>query len=186
MKNLMVFLILALPFFTSNALALPALVALIRHAEKPENGNELNDRGWQRAGVLPVLFKNRDELNVDGPPAALYAMDPKDDAGSVRSIQTLQYLSHSLNLPIRSAFKKKQHAQMVREILNNPDLNGKLVVICWEHKYLEEIARDFGISNVPHWDKNTYDRIWLISNLQTPQLKMQNLPQRALPDDSAN
>ena len=154
MKSVSSLSLLFIFLFSAAALAVPAQVALIRHAEKPEEGNELNERGWQRAGALPELFRNRTELNDFGLPAALYAMDPKDDSGSVRSIQTLQYLSRFLNLPIRSAFKKKQHAQMVHEIMTNPALDG--------------------------------NRVWLISNLQTSQLRMQSLPQRILPGDSAN
>ena len=63
-------------FAASFADAKPAKILLLRHAEKPDYGDDLSSRGWERARALPDLFKSRSEFSSLGAPAALYAMTP--------------------------------------------------------------------------------------------------------------
>lgn len=104
-------------FFIPSLWATPAQIILIRHAEKPETGNELNERGWQRANALPYFFENNPEILRFGWPVALYAMSPKDETGSVRAIQTVTPLANYLGLGIHVSFKKNDVDPLMNEIM---------------------------------------------------------------------
>ena len=169
------------------ALAMPTQILLMRHAEKPEHGNELSFQGWKRAMTLPSLFENRPDSQQFGKPAALYAMSPRKIGGSVRSIQTLKFISEKFNLVINSDFTREEVKKLVADIKNNKSLNGKMIIICWEHKLLMEIASELGVDEPLDWPKKQYDRIWSLSYSKDNKLvKFQNLPERLLPADSKN
>ena len=38
------------------------------------------------------------------------------------------------------------YAQMVKEILTKPEYDGKVVLICWEHKAIGDLATAFGVA----------------------------------------
>ena len=169
--------------------AMPAQVLLIRHGEKPDSGSDLNDQGWARARALPNLF-TRPEFSQFGKPAALYAMGPKEkdsaENTSRRAVETLKYLSESMGLPIRSEFTKHKDAEMVQQILADRSLDGKLVVICWEHKVLTDIAQDFGLDPAPDYPEDKFDRAWLLTLAAdggAPEFR--DLPEQLLPGDDA-
>ena len=81
-----------------QALAIPAQVVLIRHGEKPKQGNELNQQGCERAFLLPDFFKNNPIVNAYGGPAGFFAMAPKSQDSSVRAVQTLVPTVATFNL----------------------------------------------------------------------------------------
>ena len=170
-------------FLTVSALGMPAQVILIRHGEKPEVGNELNERGWQRAYALPGFFKNNASVNAFGAPGAIYAMAPKGEDGSVRAIQTVTPYAHDLDKKIHSDFKKMEIENLVHEIKTASQYDGKMVLICWEHKVIPQIAEAFGLSNPQEWGK-VYDRAWVLTFRGSRVVDFKNVPQRLLPGDS--
>jgi hypothetical protein len=178
--------LLALLFCAQAALAAPSQVILIRHGEKPAEGNELNERGWQRARALVNYFKTDPGVTRFGPPVAIFAMAPKDEDGSLRPIQTVTPLAESLGLTINSGYKKKQIQKMVDAVMSNPRYEGKMVLICWEHKVIPEIAQAFGASTAPsEWPGgDVYDRTWVLSFAGGKVLSFADLPQHLLPGDS--
>jgi hypothetical protein len=165
--------------------AMPAQIVLLRHAEKPPTGDHLSDQGWKRAHALPSLFEREAELHRLGSPAALYAMKPKsDDEGSVRAIETLQPLAEKFHLRIRSPFERKEISELVETVENSRKLDGKMVVIAWEHKKIPDIAEKFGVKKPPDW-KDVYDRVWVLDYDAHGRLeRFQDLPQKLLPGDS--
>jgi len=169
----------------ANAEARPAQVLLIRHGEKPSSGDELSDRGWERARALPALF-HRSEFKGFGFPVALFAQDPKGENGSVRAIQTLKYVSEDLKLSIIEDYTREDFHPMVKRILNSREYDGKLVVICWEHKVLNNIAEALGAKDVPNYPESQFDRAWLITFGQGSTPSFKDLPERLLPGDDKN
>ena len=151
-------------FFSASLDALPAQVILIRHAEKPLEGNELTIEGQKRAAALATYFTKAPEVLRFGPPAALYAMRPAREDSSVRPIQTLTPLASVLNLKINTDYSNDQYLEMVRAIKNNPAYLGKMVLICWEHHVIPEIARAFGAAQAPKkWHGHVFDRVWILT-----------------------
>lgn len=166
-----------------TALAAPARVVVIRHGEKPAQGSELNERGWQRARALVAFFKHDSRIT----PAAIYAMAAKGEDGSVRAIQTVTPLAKDLGLDIRQAFKKKDIAQLVSEIMADKTLEGRIVLVCWEHKVIPDIIKAFGWDGGPwQWHGEVYDRAWVVDLNDGRAASFKNLPQHVLPGDSAD
>ncbi|MBI3554464.1 MAG: histidine phosphatase family protein [Elusimicrobia bacterium] len=174
----------ALCLIAQTALAAPSRVIVIRHGEKPEEGSELSERGRQRAQALVGYFKGDPKLT----PAAIYAMAPKDDDGSVRAIQTVQPLADDLALDIRQSYRRKDTALLAAEIMEDKQLDGKTVLICWEHKIIPDILKAFGWTAGPgKWPgAEVYDRAWVLDFKVGQPQAFKDLPQHLLPGDSAD
>lgn len=172
-------------FGAENINAMPSAIILMRHAEKPPQGNELSARGWERAKALPKFFTDRSEVNVYGLPVALYAMASLDGS-SVRAIQTLKYVSQETGVAINSNYARDEVSQLVNEIRSSASFDGKLVVICWEHKVLSEIAQAFGVNPTPIYDSQRFDRAWRLVPNGKGEIEFSNIPERLLPGDDSN
>lgn len=171
-------------FTSAIAQAEPAQILLLRHAEKPESGPELSDRGWERAKALTRFLRERVEFLNGGRPAKLIAMAPADMSSSIRAIQTLRYVSSEFGITIESEYSRYEFAEMLGDVMRDPALNGKLVIICWERKQLADIANKLGVAPEPVYPKDRYDRAWLVESPGTNRVSFRDLPQRLLSGDS--
>lgn len=161
----------------SQAFAKPAEIVLIRHAEKPKDGNELSEDGQKRAQLLVGFLSQNREINKNGPIAVVYAMGQSEVTKSIRAIQTVQPFVDATQTPLITEYKKKKYLEMIQNIMNNPEYDHKTVLICWEHKVLNEIAEGFGIDPKPAaWGKDVYNLVWII-DLKHKQPKMKVIPQ---------
>ncbi|MFN4173723.1 MAG: hypothetical protein ACK4HV_01280, partial [Parachlamydiaceae bacterium] len=157
---------------------------IIRHAEKPNDGIHLNTRGWERAYALVPFFSERDEFIVYGKPYAIYAMGQNRENSSVRPIETVQLLASTLNIPLITSFKHFEYKEMVDEILNRPDYEGKSILISWEHKSINDIAKALGVKGeLKKWKGAIYDRVYKLT-FKNGEVKFEDLPQRLLFGDS--
>lgn len=149
------------------AWAVPARVVLIRHAEKISDAElDLSPRGFERADALPKFIEDK-----FGFPIAIFPMMPKQEDGadvsSRRSVQTVLPLANDLQaraIPFyfRAEYTRNKTEKMVKEIKSNPNYDGKLVLICWQHEKLSEIARELGVKKVKDWNSSVFDRAWVI------------------------
>ncbi len=179
------YIIISLLFISQTVFAMPAQILLIRHGEKPDQGSELSEQGWQRAKALPKLFLNRSEFTSHGLPVVFYAMSPSKPGGSVRAIQTVKMASEQFHVPIETRFTRDQVSELAASIKNDQSLNGKMIVICWEHKVLLDIAAKLGVKQRLDWPSEQYDRVWNLTYDDQGNLKLfQDMPQRLLPSDS--
>lgn len=170
-----------------KVMAMPAQILLIRHAEKPDIGNELSARGWERAKLLPQMFNTRAELTEFGQIASLFAMAPAKQDGSVRAIQTLKFVAENLKVGINSDFKRDQVSELIDSIKNDRNLDGKTVLICWEHSVLIDIAHELGVQSALTWPGHQFDRVWSLTFSTDSKLtRFESLPEKLLPGDSAN
>jgi hypothetical protein len=163
----------------------PAQVILLSHAEKPPTGSELNEAGNQRATALAGLFQTDPRVRAHGPVAAIFAMEPPDANGSVRPIRTMAPTAAALHLPIDTRFKREEVKALAKAIRKDKTLEGKTVVICWEHKMIPEIVAALGWSNPPaQWRDGVYDRLWVLDFEGGVPVAFHDLPQKLLPGDS--
>ncbi len=166
------------------ALAQPAEVILIRHAEKPAVGNELNQKGRERAAALVAYFLETPELLEFKTPVAIYAPLATRDH-SVRSAETVAPLAEALRIPLNRSFRKDETAQLAHEILHDKRYDGRTVVICWEHKVIPLIAKALGAAGAPDkWHGEAFDRTWVIKFSPGSTPTFQDLPQRLMFGDS--
>ena len=148
MKKTLAGLILACAgagFLTQAALAAPAQVIIIRHGEKPATGNNLCPQGICRADALATVFPEQ-----FGTPAAIYAMAPNSEDGSMRPIETVTPLANALGVTINRDFTRLQFSEVVNAIKTNPAYDGKMVLISWEHKVIPRLAQTFA-RMAPRW-----------------------------------
>lgn len=159
------FVLVILFFLTIPSFALPSQVILLRHAEKPYpvEGSHLSEEGWARARALASYFSEAPDAIQFGKIAALYAVRPDEPTGSVRSIETLTPTSQAIKIKIESKFTKLEVSALAKEILQSPKLQGRTVVVCWEHKRIPEIARALGATDAPsEWGGKVYDKLWYL------------------------
>ncbi len=150
-------------FFSASALSMPAQVLLIRHAEKPESGNDLNAQGYARANALPAFFIKDPIVNRYGPIASIYAMKAASDDSSNRPVETVIPTAKALGLVIHADYPKKMIAPLISEIKNSTEYSGKTVLICWEHKMIPLIAQGLGFLSAPlKWDGSVFNQVWVL------------------------
>jgi hypothetical protein len=165
----------------------PAMVFIIRHAEKPLGGGkdpDLAPQGFKRAQVLPTLFLQQpgsSELPRLPRPDAIFASDFSKN--SKRPIETVMPLSQALHLPVNHDFADLETGPIAKQILSGK-YAGKVVLICWHHGEIPHLAEAFGVTGVPkRWDDTVYDQIWMIEWLNgKPQMSM--ISENLLPGDS--
>ena len=183
-KSLWLFIGLLL---TATAVAQPARIILLRHAEKPANESDihLSERGQQRAHALAGWATNSPAWGTNDQPSAVFACKPTTKARSLRPIETITPLAERLKLNVQTPYPAKDPSALAQLILKDPALKGKTVIICWARDELPELAGCFGVKSGPvKWGKNVFDRFWLITfSGASPELK--DRPQRLLADDAS-
>jgi hypothetical protein len=138
-----------------------AVVLVIRHAEKPQEGKELSPEGVERAKAYVQYFQS---FQVNGKPIKPDAMfAAKDSKNSVRPRLTLEPLSRGLNSPLNCDFKDKDPETLARELESKP--HGKNILICWHRGKIPELLQDLGANPealLPDgkWPDNVFD--WVI------------------------
>ncbi len=171
--------------FTAVATAQPRQVCIIRHAEKPLEGNHLSLAGRERAAALVPLFLESPELLEFRLPVAIYAQSQKKETSSLRAIETVKPLAESLKLTINEKFNRDQFREMVADVLHNSAYKDRMVLICWEHKIIPEIVKALGVEAGSTKFPDVYDRVWTVTFRPGQKPAFNDLPQRLMFGDAA-
>jgi hypothetical protein len=164
----------------------PAVVFLIRHGEKPLTGKDpdLSPMGYQRAQAIPSLFLAKPgstKLPRLPRPDALFATAPSKNSN--RPIETITPLSQALHLRIDEDFSDDDAAPLAKEVLSGK-YAGKVVLICWHHGEIPNVAQAFGVTNAPRkWDPGVFDQIWMLEWIDG-KVQFTTLPEVLLSGDS--
>jgi hypothetical protein len=163
----------------------PAMVFIIRHAEKPgDKDPNLSPIGFKRADLIPTLFLPQPGSTKHPRlprPDYLFATAPSKHSN--RPIETITPLSKTLNLHINEDFADAEAGPLAKEILSGK-YAGKVVLIAWHHGEIPHVAEAFGVTNAPHhWDENVFDQIWLLEWIDG-KVQFTALPEELLPGDS--
>lgn len=169
----------------SDLVALPAQVIIVRHGEKPPEGVSLSLKGHERAQAFVPFFKGDPRVTKFGTPVAVFAQGPIPEFRSLRSVETVTPLANSLGMSVRTQFSHLEYGDMAAAILNNPEFDGKMVLVSWEHHVIPNLARQLGAQTVPSiWPGDVFDRLWVINYNPDGYTSFQNLPQQLLYGDS--
>jgi len=172
LKNKIILMLLPFLMGTSIAYAYPKEIILIRHAEKHTEtaGSSLSPKGEARAIGFSVFYmKNADSL-FHGKPDFFIATDPKGSK-AIREVQTLLPLSNLLTMEnpgadytILHPFINKDWAK-IRDYLGKAKFNKKIILVCWDHAFLPELAKSLGVKAelVSDWGHNDFSTIWVIN-----------------------
>ncbi|CAG8950981.1 hypothetical protein HYFRA_00006378 [Hymenoscyphus fraxineus] len=148
---------LLLQVFATAILATPT-VYLIRHGEKPADGDDgLNIKGEQRAQCLREVFGIDSGYDI----GKIIVQKPKKSGKRARPFLTVLPLSKDLQLDIDTRCDRDDE-DCVASLVSDFKASGSSgnILICWEHKALTDIAQALGNKNPPEYPKESFDLIW--------------------------
>ena len=164
-----------------QAMAQPAQVIIIRHAEKSDEGDELSLRGRERAAALVPYFLGTEDFLQFKTPVAIYAQAPKKATSLIRSLESVQPLAADLHLTVIQTFTRDEYKRTVEEIMHKKVYDGRMVLICWEHRVIPDTAADFGVEDAPKtWHGRDFDRTWVITFRPDKKPEFEDLPQHLM------
>ncbi|KAI0161219.1 putative phosphoglycerate mutase family protein [Xylariaceae sp. FL1272] len=130
-------------------------VYLIRHGEKPDDdGIGLSAQGQQRAQCLRNVFGASSGYNI----GYIMAQTPDDDGTRERPLLTVEPLAGDLGLTVDTSCDRDDE-KCVKDAVKDYDGEGN-VLICWEHKQLNNLAEELGADDVDGYPDDSYDLIW--------------------------
>jgi hypothetical protein len=117
-----------------------AVILVIRHAEKPDDGYGLSAAGEARANAYINYFNY---FKIDGQPMKLdYLFAAADSKESHRPRLTIDPTAKALGLAVDIRFKDKQFQELADEIRSKP--HGKAILIAWHHGQIPSLLRALG------------------------------------------
>jgi hypothetical protein len=153
-------------------------VVIIRHAEKPEKGDNLSCQGQNRALALAKVLQQK-----IGIPDYIYvpSLDLDIATKHCRMFQTISPFAVKYNLPINSKFDEKDIRKVAKNVL---DKSG-IVLVVWNHSEIPELIMQLGIKHAKTWENNDFDSIWLIS-YKTGKAELSIEKEGLIPSPSCN
>lgn len=143
---------------SSGQQAAPLLkrVIIIRHGEKPEQGDNLSCQGLNRALQLPDVLNKK-----FGTPDYIFvpSINTGKKTSTARMYQTIVPFAIKYDLNINTKYDVDDAKGLVQDILKR---NGAVLLV-WEHKHIDNILRAFGVQDAPKWPDDDFDSIWIIN-----------------------
>ncbi|CAI7603182.1 unnamed protein product [Penicillium pancosmium] len=129
-------------------------VYLIRHGEKPDDGNGLSAAGVQRAQCLRNVFGSSSEYDI----GYIMAQTPKSDGKRQRPLDTVQPLATDLGLTVDTSCDRDD-PDCVKDVVDGYSGSGN-ILICWEHDALTDIVKELGDKDAPDYPDDSFNIIW--------------------------
>ena len=154
----------------------PSIIMLMRHAEDVgERDFNLSPRGFQRAAALPKLFGSR----LPKPDIIIATRASK---GSNRPMETVEPLARALDLPIDNRFRDDDYRTLAKYLMTDQRYDGKVVLVCWHHGKLEQLARALGVKDAPVWPDDQFDHVWVLGR-DSGRKRFEDVHQKLLDGD---
>jgi hypothetical protein len=178
----------------------PSLVVCLRHAEKPANAEDpaapleedgpgfdqcgrvsphsLTIKGWERAYALGATdFCG--QVPLDEGSVVILVPDYHGNAERRRPYQTVLPFSLRRGIEPQHPCKSSEIDTLCHEVTHSDGI----VVVCWEHKHLEELVQAL-IQRTVSWPPDRFDLIWLVRPSATDEKdKWQPVPQLVVRGD---
>ena len=132
-------------------------VIIIRHGEKPEEGDNLSCAGLNRALALPAVLNRLMPTPPDYTYVPLIGTDDQNTS-TARMFQTVTPYAVQRNLVINSDYDVDNTKGIAKELRHQ---RGTALVV-WEHESIPKIAKDLGIKGPLEWRDADFDSIWII------------------------
>lgn len=143
----------------------PKTVLIVRHAEKPADATDpgLSAEGKKRADALPDLFR-KTAGRPDPFPTPDFVITAKASKNSDRPVQTITPLAKGLKLEVDAGYTSDDPTKLAEELLTDRKYDGKVVLVCWRHGKVTDLATALGATGVPDkWADEVYDRVWVVT-----------------------
>jgi broad specificity phosphatase PhoE len=145
----------------------PRQIVILRHAEKPDDPSDpdLSPEGVARAQMLANLIPRR----FPNPDWLFCAARSRH---SNRSYDTLAPLARALGMALDERYVDDRYAELAADLLQKPKYADKLIVICWHHGHIPDLALSLGVAQATlaaapgmigmGWDPTIFDRFWIL------------------------
>jgi len=131
-------------------------IVIIRHAEKPNQGDNLSCAGLNRALQLPAaLDKKAGAVNSIFVPSLKLGKS----TGVARMYQTVIPYAVKHDLYINT----KYDVDDIDGLAGGIQRQQGTVLVVWEHKHIHKLLKALGMDSPEKWDDNDYDSIWMIT-----------------------
>ena len=158
MKNFVRSIFIAISLgITLSAAAQVQKVVIIRHGEKPDKGDNLSCKGFNRSLQLPAVLYAKYKV-----PGKIFvpSMSTTKSAGHFRMLETITPFAVKYNLSINSKYDVDDVKEMAGAILKT---NGYALVV-WEHDKIDNLVRALGADTKGmKWPNEDFDSIWIIN-----------------------
>lgn len=152
---LIIFVIYCPPCLGQQGQSLKRII-IIRHGEKPDQGENLSCQGFNRAlqlaDVLHKKFGTPDYIFVP-------TINTGKKTGTARMYQTIVPFAVKYNLRINTKYDVDDTKGLAQDVLKR---NGTVLLV-WEHKHIDKILKALGIDTGDKWPDGDFDSIWVIS-----------------------
>ena len=132
-------------------------VIIIRHGEKPQNGDNLSCQGFNRSVELPAVLYAKFKT-----PDYIFTAAPKEgkSTNAARMFETIIPYAVKYNLNIDTRFFVEDTKGVATAIMKK---SGTVLVV-WEHNHIIEIVKALGIVDANlKWKDSDFDSIWIIT-----------------------
>jgi hypothetical protein len=131
-------------------------IILIRHGEKPDQGDNLSCQGLNRALQLPAVLQQK-----FGIPNHIFvpAINEGKATKVARMYQTIVPFAVKYNIDVNTKYDVDDIDGITGAIKKQ---QGEVLLV-WEHKKIIKIIKALGINTEDKWDDNDFDSIWIIS-----------------------
>jgi hypothetical protein len=160
--SILVIFLLASCFPANKAIAQRKYLKLvfIRHAERPDTGDNLTCRGFNRSLLLPALLYKK-----FGMPVNIYvpSLNMGEETRHSRMFQTITPFAIKYELTINSQYDEADYKHVGNALLKERGT----VIIVWEHKNIAPIINYLGVKSFwLNWPDNDFDSIWIVTFLK--------------------
>ena len=131
-------------------------VIIIRHGEKPEQGDNLSCQGLNRSLQLPEVLNKK-----FGVPNYIFvpAINTGKKTSTARMYQTIIPFAVKYNLNINS----KYDVDDIKDLASDIEKRSGTVLLVWEHDHIDNIAKALGVQQTSKWAGDDFDSIWIIN-----------------------
>jgi hypothetical protein len=157
MKHFTITTLLACIFLSASCQTADNLkIVFIRHAEKPDIGDNLNCQGVNRSMQLPNVIKTK-----FGVPDYVFvpALGLGKSTKYSRMYQTVVPLAAKYNLKINTNYSEEESDKIAEDLKSRKGV----VLVVWEHKALVPIVKSLGIKGELDWPATDFDSIWIVT-----------------------
>lgn len=141
-------------------------VLIIRHGEKPQDGESLSCQGENRAHQIPAVLERKfGKIDYIYVPTVVSRGNKTLHA---RMFQTATPVAIRNHLDINSQFAGTDAEQVAQSVLEKKGT----VLLVWNHRAIAQLAQSLGV-RVPAWQDTDFDSILVIRYAQgKPQLSL--------------
>ncbi len=156
------YMISLIGILSSESLAIPKNVIIIRHGEKTPGSHCLALQGLERAGALAYYFSGTPFYN-EPPITHVIAARATEQEKSIRPYQTCIPIASHLHLRLESPFSAKEGDALAQDLLANPKYEGGTVLVCWSHGSIDKIVKALGGEDPGFWDEDIFDQVYMLT-----------------------